>query len=85
MPNDRFTQLDQLRERLKAPSDLQEEVLWAIAERLEEAVSAPTRAPLETLDEQLIELFDAMPPRRRSAGPTTGSSKPFEARCMRLM
>jgi DNA-binding transcriptional ArsR family regulator len=60
VPNDRFIQLDQLRERLKAPSDLQDEVLWAIAERLEEAVSAPTRALLETLDEQLIELFDTM-------------------------
>jgi DNA-binding transcriptional ArsR family regulator len=60
MSKDRFDQLDQLRESLKAPSELREEILWAIAERLEEAVSAPTRAPLETLDEQLIGLFDAM-------------------------
>lgn len=49
--------LEEVQASLKQPSDLPGGILYAIAERLDEAISAPSRAPLEALEPQLAGLF----------------------------
>lgn len=49
--------LDEVQQTLQRPSDLPAGMLYAIAERLDEAISAPTRAQLDALQPQLAGLF----------------------------
>lgn len=60
MLNDRWSLLNDIQERLKSPSDIPPELMFAIAERLEEAISASSNTPLKILRGQLIELLDRL-------------------------
>jgi DNA-binding transcriptional ArsR family regulator len=53
MSENRWTFLDELRETLEGPEALDDPFFMALAERLEEAVSAPTYEPLDELKSQL--------------------------------
>jgi DNA-binding transcriptional ArsR family regulator len=60
MSNEHWTLLDSIQEKLNRLSDLPPGIMYALAERIEEAISAPSRAPLEALSIQLAEFFDAL-------------------------
>jgi len=60
MTNDRWALLESIQERLNSLSDLPPEIMIAIADRLEEAISASSRTPLRALSDQLAGLFNKL-------------------------
>jgi CRP-like cAMP-binding protein len=60
MSKERWALLESIQERLNSLSDLPPETMVAIADHLEEAISASSRAPLEALSTQLVELFSKL-------------------------
>ena len=60
MSNDHWVLLDSLQESINSCDDLPPEILLELADRLEEAISASSNKPLQTLSEQLIALFNKL-------------------------
>jgi DNA-binding transcriptional ArsR family regulator len=60
MSADRWLLLDRILDELNSPSKLPPELLNAVAEHLEEAISSSSSVPLRQLTNQLIELFNKL-------------------------
>jgi hypothetical protein len=60
MANPRWALLESIQEKLTRLSDLPPEALPVIAAHLEEAISTASRAPLDALSKQLVDLFDRL-------------------------